>query len=463
MKSTFRSLLPVFALACALCFSCRQQSRKDDTKVLLVNEPSQFPDHIILTFSGDPSTSQSVSWRTDTSIRSAVAEIALADPAPQFWRTAQRVEAKTETVDAKDVLTAETIMNYHSATFANLLPDTMYAYRVGDGQRWSEWFQFRTARRGEAPFSFLYVGDAQNHVLDLWSRVIREGFRKAPQSSFIIHAGDLINNAHSEQQWDEWFRAGGWLHAMVPSVPTPGNHEYAARTKEEAESKVRHLSVQWRPQFTLPANGPEILRETAYFFDYQATRIVSLNSNIEYEIQAKWLDSVLSNNPNKWTILTFHHPIFSGAENRDNKLLRDTWKPVIDKHAVDLVLNGHDHTYARGWSKQGMEKNVNRGSNLREGGTVYVVSVSGAKMYDLQKELWKDYEAIADRGAENTQLFQVVSIAGDSLMYYSYTATGHLYDAFTLKKQAGKGNLFTEQTVDGAKTRTFQSTLPYED
>ena len=53
-------------------------------------------------------------------------------------------------------------------------------------------FSLRLPKIGE-PFSFFYVGDAQNYILELWSRLIREGY-KAPTASFIIHAGDLIND-----------------------------------------------------------------------------------------------------------------------------------------------------------------------------------------------------------------------------------------------------------------------------
>ena len=34
---------------------------------------------------------------------------------------------------------------YHEARFTALRPNTLYAYRVGDGSTWSEWFHFRTA------------------------------------------------------------------------------------------------------------------------------------------------------------------------------------------------------------------------------------------------------------------------------------------------------------------------------
>ena len=63
-----------------------------------------------------------------------------------------------------------------------------------------------------------------------------------------------------------------------------------------------------------------------------------------------------------------------------------------------LVLQGHDHTYGR--------TNLMSGTKTRAGkaGTVYVVSISGTKMYDLG-----DLKVFA-RVAEDTQLFQIVRI-----------------------------------------------------
>ena len=37
------------------------------------------------------------------------------------------------------------------------------------------------------------------------------------------------------------------------------------------------------------------------------------------------------------------------------------------------------------------------------------------------------------RAAENTQLYQIISIDGDTLRYEARTATGELYDAFRLE------------------------------
>ena len=49
------------------------------------------------------------------------------------------------------------------------------------------------------------------------------------------------------------------------------------------------------------------------------------------------------------------------------------------------------------------------------------------------------------RGAEDTHLFQIVRIQVDTLRFQSCTASGTLYDAFTLRKQAGGPNQLINQ------------------
>ncbi len=274
----------------------------------------------------------------------------------------------------------------------------------------------------------------------IWSRVIREAHRDAAKASFMLHAGDLINSGNDDAEWGEWFGAGAWLNAMVPSVATPGNHEYP-RDPERPDGP-RRLTHHWRPQFTLPENGPKGLEETVYYLDYQGTRIISLNSNERESEQVPWLEQVLADNPNRWTIVTFHHPVYSTARGRDNATIRTLWKPVFDKFHVDLVLQGHDHTYGRFVPE--LTENVATGATARspEAGTVYVVSVSGPKMYKL------DRTPAMRRAAQNTQLYQIISIDDDKLRYEARTATGELYDAFRLKKQPGKLNELVDEIPD---------------
>jgi len=48
------------------------------------------------------------------------------------------------------------------------------------------------------------------------------------------------------------------------------------------------------------------------------------------------------------------------------------------------------------------------------------------------------------RLAEDTQLYQVISIDGSKLRFEARTATGKLYDAFELQKRAGQTNELLE-------------------
>lgn len=138
--------------------------------------PSKIPRQIILTWSNDPATTQSVTWRTDTTIMSAYAELALADDSPNFIYQAKKFPAATQAFGF-EALRA----HYHSVTFRELEPNTLYAYRVGSEGYISEWFHFRTAAATFQPFIFLYFGDAQVDILSHWSRVIRSAFLTAPE------------------------------------------------------------------------------------------------------------------------------------------------------------------------------------------------------------------------------------------------------------------------------------------
>lgn len=411
-------------------------------------QATPLPDRIVLTWSGDPTQTQSVTWRTDPSVRQGFAEIAVSEPGPHFAPKAQSFLATTELL-VSDAGAA----HYHSVKFTGLKPATKYAYRVGDKVNWSEWFHFTTASDRPEPFSFIYFGDAQNMLRMHWSRVIREAYSDAPKARFMIHAGDLVNHGSADSEWGEWFYAGGWLNAMIPSICTPGNHEY----KDDDESTY-HVTRHWRPQFTLPTCGPEGLEETVYSIDYQGVRIISLNSNEKQEEQIAWLDRRLAENPNRWTVVTFHHPIYSAKAERDNPEIRAWWKPLFDKYRVDLVLQGHDHSYARTGlnvpqnPRVGTE-NAPTGATAQspEGGTVYVVSVSGPKLYDV------DRQDFMKRVGEGIQLYQIIHVDGDRMRYEARTAVGDLYDAFTLVKRPNEKNELIDQIPDTPESLPSQT------
>jgi hypothetical protein len=283
----------------------------------------------------------------------------------------------------------------------------------------------------------------------------------APQATIALHAGDLINRAHADGEWAEWFEAGGFLHSQWTGIPVTGNHEYGRLQPEEKNSA---LSIQWRPQFALPVEEslPEELHESVYTVDYQGVRFLVLNSNKDPGAQHAYIEAKLGEPGPRWRIVSFHHPLFSPASDRNNEKLRDAWKPLFDHSGVDLVLQGHDHTYARGQVPVRTESGFEPGSF----GTMYVTSVSGPKMYEIRAG---KFEAFAEAGyahtrqAENTQFFQVVSVERDHLVYEAYTATGDLYDRATIFKDHETGAKRIEQQIPPVEERNHGNTVRYKD
>ena len=150
-----------------------------------------------------------------------------------------------------------------------------------------------------------------------------------------------------------------------------------------------------------------------------------LNGNERLAEQARWLDRVLADNPQTWTIAAIHQPVYSTGKWRDNTVYQRLLVPVFDKYAVDLVLQGHDHTYSRSLP---LKKGAWTGAN--EPGTVYVTSVSGPKSYPVNPR----YQDLMEKTGTGRQLFQVIRVDGRHLEYESFDATGARYDAVELEK-----------------------------
>ena len=60
--------------------------------------------------------------------------------------------------------------------------------------------------------------------------MIRAGFREAPKAQFILHSGDLVHRGKQDRYWGEWFRAGGWINATIPSLTEAGSRRTGARS-----------------------------------------------------------------------------------------------------------------------------------------------------------------------------------------------------------------------------------------
>lgn len=404
-----------------------------------IYRPDATPGRVILTPTESPATSQNVSWRTSSDVTTPKVELSLATKGDA--QATKTVVATTTTMTA-DLGYQE---SHHSASLTGLTPDTTYVYRVGDGDSWSEWTEFSTAADSGKPFSFIMQGDAQNDIKSYVSRTFRAATEARPYAKVVMHAGDLIDTDSSDAEWGEWFGAAGFANGSMNVVAAAGNHEYYPGPQ---------LSANWAAQFEYPANGPDTspsikqkYAENVYFTDYQGVRFIALNSNFPGDTEAMaaqtdWLEGVLKNNPNQWTVVTFHHPIFSVTSGRDNAALRAAWMPLFEKYDVDIVLNGHDHAYGRG-NVIANETDLPSGSTSAKSnkGPVYLVSVAGPKYYvpdPAESNNWIVNGARLRAMERDTQMYQLVDVTDGELHVESWNVSGQLVDGFDIVKSGGK-------------------------
>jgi hypothetical protein len=404
--------------------------------------PRNLPDRVILTPGADPATAMAVSWRTDMDQGTTEAEIAELLPAPNFGLRARAVAGISRATTSENGPA-----RYHHVRFTGLSSDTAYAYRVRGAAGWSEWHQFRTAKTAAAPFTFLYMGDTQNSILDIGSLAWRRAITQASNPALMLHAGDLVSSRDDmvhDDEWGEWSAAGGWALATIPQVPAIGNHEYVD-VKQPDGSETRRLGPHWPVMFALPDNGAPGVEATTWMTQWQGVRFIMLDGTSAIDLgtldaQTQWLEAQLKASTARWNVVLLHQPIFTCARPNDTPMLKQAWVPIFERYRVDLVLQGHDHCYSRLTAAEGREASAKARKRGAAQGPVYMVSVAGSKMYALNDRS----DSQPDRVAEDTSLFQVVDVGADRLTLKAFLNTGILYDGFTLERGRNGRNRLKE-------------------
>ena len=439
MRTNRPSIILALCAALAVAPAFAQSAGEKEPNIALPATSTHYaadevPDRIVATPAQDASTGFSVNWRTNAAVSMPLLEIVVAGDSPDVG-TPRRVVATTVVPAYRDGGTA----HVHRADVDGLQPDTLYMFRVQGAQAWSGWRQLRTAAAPGQPLTLLYFGDTQNKNVSHVGRVVREAMRHAPDARLALLAGDLQSEATIDVEWGEMFEALGDLPATMLVAPAAGNHEYWEEF-EDTPRERRVLGEHWRTSFALPGNGAggEHTRATTYWFDVQGVRVAVLDGTSALDLgsadeQARWLDGVLRDNPNRWTIVLIHQPVYSPRGREASMEIKAALQPVIERHGVDLVLQGHDHTYGR-------RSGDRRGQTLPQ----YIVTVAGPKQYRLSDEAKRSM----DPTAEDTQLFQVLRIDGERLRYQARTATGRLYDDFEIHR-AADGRKTLRENRDG--------------
>jgi len=285
------------------------------------------------------------------------------------------------------------------ATIDGLRQDTQYSYRVGSQGKWSPVYTFRT-QKFNGDFDFLFFGDPQigssgNVAKDGagWADTLDVALTANPKAELLVSGGDQVESANTETQWDA-FLASDKLR-QYPWAATIGNHDVGGKAYEQ------HF---WTPNTDRSApfyNGDTSTRSGGdYWYIYKDVLFVDLNSNAyaagSDEAHIDYVTDVVNKQGKnaKYTVLVYHHSIYSPADHAndaDNQQRRQDFPTAFSNLGVDLVLQGHDHSYSRSYEiKNGQKANPDEQPgatqvNQGPGGVIYVTanSASGSKYYDL--------------------------------------------------------------------------------
>jgi len=309
----------------------------------------------------------------------------------------------------------------HQHRLEELNLGTQYFYRVQttDDQGRSvesEVYTFQTAVDEDTPFAFAAVGDTQGN-LEVAGQIAELAWAQRP--SFLLHAGDLVDRGGRKGDWTQtFFPSMHPLISRVPIFPVLGNHE------DDAELYYHYMD--------LPA--PEYY----YTFTYGNTQFFMIDSNRNVapgSEQYQWLDETLEASTATWKIVCHHHPPYSSDENDFGDLWRTNLSTrgnlrvrvlttLYDKHDVDIVWNGHIHSYERTWPMLAHQP-------VDTDGTIYMITGGAGGGLENPGPFRTPFANVLRHGHHYT----MVHVNGRTLEVRVYTEQGLLFDTFVLDKR----------------------------
>ncbi|WP_209021850.1 fibronectin type III domain-containing protein [Nocardioides sp. 503] len=291
----------------------------------------------------------------------------------------------------------------------DLAPSTQYSYRVGSEGHWSATYTFKTgAAKGD--FDFLFFGDPQigssgDTALDGagWEHTMDVASDLDPEAELYVSGGDQVNTADRETEWDAFL--GPDQLRSTPWAATIGNHDVGKKNYEQ------HFHVPNADNSSEYYSNGDPASNTSggnYWYMYKDVLFVDINSN-SYSVSSgatgtgnaahiNYVTDVIEEHgaEAKWTVLVYHHSIYSPAshaDDGDNAKRRIDFPKAFSRLGVDVVLQGHDHSYSRSYLlKRGKKANDGEQPGAPDvtagpGGVLYVTanSASGSKYYDLSE------------------------------------------------------------------------------
>ncbi|MBV9865910.1 MAG: metallophosphoesterase [Abitibacteriaceae bacterium] len=289
-----------------------------------------------------------------------------------------------------DVEDGDPRFNY-AANLNGLDLNKPYYYRVlSNGKPIAEG-RFTTRKPRGQRVRFVAFGD--NSYGDISDRAIAYHAYRA-QPDFVMNTGDNVYDGGLDNEYARYFfpvynadvagpRLGAPLIRSTPYYTVIANHD--VHDKDPAKHPVADFdkdpdSLAYYTAMYLPLNGlaqppqptPTLAATTNgreqfqqfshtagsrfpsmanYSFDYGDAHFLCLDSNIyvdptNAQLQA-WIEQDLAKTDAPWKFVVYHHPAFNVGDDHYKEQHMRVLSPLFEKHRVDIVFNGHEHSYQR--------------------------------------------------------------------------------------------------------------------
>lgn len=375
----------------------------------------------------------------------------------------------------------------HAVQITGLQPQTTYYYSIGTSstaliQANSDYYFKTSPLEGTRDkYRFWAIGDAG--MSDGNQRAVRDGYLVYNENQHVdgwIMLGDnaygngISDGTQSCYQTALFSQMYSDLISKTVCWPALGNHDYN-----------NHIPFSPAPAyfdiFNLPVNGEAggvpSGTEKYYSYNYGNIHFIVLDSYDEDRSvtapMATWLVLDLQQTTAEWLIAYWHHPPYTkGSHDSDNPILidgecedmRENILPILEQYGVDLVLNGHSHSYERsylvdshygtsGTLTQQMLKDDGSGGRLDDcpyekettyskahQGTVYAVVGCSGKLSSVASGWPHPVCSYADKDHMGSMS---ITIHRNRLDAQFVSTTGSVLDQFSIIKNAGTSHYVT--------------------
>lgn len=350
--------------------------------------------HLLMTYGDNGEESRTFTWLCGDTIQPAILELIVSTDTVRF-------EGEGRLFTSRSGVGA-----YYKTKIASLPRGIKYKYRVLHPSDTTNWYEFDMPIENKE-HTFIYIGDVQDNYTGETPKIFSEIFELYPDVHFYLFGGDIIERPMAGY-WDYWFTSMQDIPKTKPILAAAGNHEYLKGFPPYLEERFALVF----PYAEAEKNKGNAL----YTVKIGNAQIYILDSNREfwnYGYQSRWLKDRLEESDAKWQIVTMHHPLHSTKGRLNQLLQRNAFKPVIEENEVDLVLQGHEHTYMR-------TSSISDEGELKT--PLYITSHCSPKKYEIS------YSGNYSKTDNSDKYYQLITYGKDKITIESYTSQHYLLD-----------------------------------